>query len=92
MVNRKHLYELENTMKGAANHRRVEILELLSRSGELSTDDIVEQTGVYYQTGASHVRRLMRSGLVYGRRKGATILHDLTDSGKLIIKLFKKLK
>ena len=40
--------QLERVVKGFANHRRIEILELLSQSPELSVVDISDKLKINY--------------------------------------------
>ena len=77
--------QLERHLKGVANHRRLEILELLSKETDLSLDEISENTKINYQTGAEHVRRLAQARLIYKRRHGNTTLHTLTPVGKVLL-------
>lgn len=88
-MSRKKFYKQERTIKGAANHRRIEIIYLLDKYGELSTNQVVGQLGINYQTGAHHVRKLARSGLVDSWRKGGSMMHVLTPHGESTIKLLK---
>ena len=86
-MSRSKYFDIEKIMKGAANHRRVEILFLLKKSSDLSTDGIVELLKINYQTGAMHVQRLVKSGLVEGYRQGSTLLHKLSPLGRKIMDL-----
>jgi len=53
-MTRKRHGELENILKGAANHRRIQILELLERFPDLSGFDIGEKLGVEYASLKDH--------------------------------------
>lgn len=87
MKSRKQFYDLERAMKGAANHRRIEMLFLLKKKPALSTADIVDELEVSYQAGAKHVQRLVRSGLVSAYRRSNEMLHELSPLGQKITKL-----
>lgn len=91
MATRKRFYDLQRIMKGAGNHHRIEMLFLLRDFSAFSTEDIVQELGLNYQTGAAHVRRLVRSGLVSAYRQGQEVAHDLTPLGKKIIAFLEKL-
>jgi predicted transcriptional regulator len=90
--NRAKYYEWEKMFKGAANHRRMEMLALLSKKSALSTEDISTSLGVNYHTGARHLRRLVRSGLVYAKRDGGNLSHFLSPLGKAILTFAQKCK
>lgn len=91
-MSRKRFYSAEKIFKGVANHRRVEMLELISDEPGLSTDQITERLDINYQTSSFHLRNLVRSGLVVGYREGVMTSHELTPIGQSIIKFLKKLK
>ena len=86
-MSRKQFYEWEKILKGSANHRRLEILLILKKKSGLSTDDIVQELKCNYQTGAVHVQKLVRSGLVLSYRNGLSVGHKLSELGNRIISL-----
>lgn len=88
--NRKVFYEMERLFKGAANHRRLEALALLKRRSDLSTEEIVDELDINYQTAAEHLGRLVRSGLAAKYRKGNIARYTLTSVGRAIINLWQK--
>ena len=92
MTSRKEFYKIERILKGAANHRRVEMLELIAKEAGLSSEDVAERLGVNYQTGSSHLRKLVTAGLVSAYRQGQAVAHDLTPLGSKVITFLKKLK
>jgi len=94
MINksRAKFYKWEKILKGAANHRRLEILELLEKENSLSTEDIVDKLNINYHTGASHARYLLRSGLVSTRREGSSVIYSISDTGKSILIFVQRLK
>ena len=49
---------LERIVKGFANHRRLQILDLLRREPELSVEEISERLGIGYVNASDHVRKL----------------------------------
>lgn len=75
----------ERVFKGVANHRRIEILRVLSGAGELSLREIADRVRVDYPTAGEHVRKLALSGLVSKRNKAQAVLHDLTPRGKRML-------
>lgn len=89
--NRKEFYTLEHVFKGAANHRRLEILMLLTKRNNLSTDEIVTALGINYQTAVEHLRRLVLSGLALSYREGSIVRYAISSRGEIIMGLWKKL-
>jgi DNA-binding transcriptional ArsR family regulator len=84
--------KLERIIKGFANHRRLQILELLQHSPELSVNDISEQLGIGYMNASDHVRKLAIAGLVLKRSEGNTVRHKLTTRAESILVFCKKLE
>ena len=83
---------LERIVKGFANHRRIEILNLLSREPELSVDDISERLNIGYENASDHVRKLAIAGLVLKRNEGPSVRHKLTARGESILVFCKRLQ
>ena len=52
---------MERIVKGFANHRRLEILDLLKREPELSVDDISERLGIGYENAPDHGGKLAKN-------------------------------
>lgn len=88
----KNHRQLERIVKGFANHRRIEILELLAQEPELSVMRIAERLKVDFRTIAEHIRRLAIAGLVLKRNQGASVCHKLSDRGVLILKFLRTLE
>lgn len=82
---------LEKTVKGFANHRRIEILELLSKEPELSVLEISQMLKVNFKTISEHIRRLSIAGLVEKRNQGSNVRHTLTPQAKHILKFLFRL-
>ena len=84
--------ELERIVKGFANHRRLEILDLLKKKPELTLEDIVETLGIGYQNASDHVRKMAIAGLVAKRSDGWNVRHKLTPRAEFILAFCKKLE
>ena len=84
--------QLERIVKGFANHRRIQIMNLLSESPELSLQDIANRVKINVKTASEHVRRLAISGLVLKRHRGSEVLHKLSPSAEVILKFLRKLE
>ena len=83
---------LERIVKGFANHRRIEIMELLERNPELSVDEISERLKIGYENASDHVRKLAIAGLVMKRNDGPSVRHKLMPRGEAILVFCKRLQ
>ncbi len=83
---------LERIIKGFANHRRIQILELLKENPELSVFEISDSLNINFKTASEHIRRLAIAGLVMKRSSGLNVRHKLTDLGVAILKFLKTLE
>ncbi len=88
----KDYRRLERIMKGVANHRRIQILDLLERQPELSLHEISEILNINLKTASEHVRRLSIAGLVMKRSAGTSVRHKLTSRGVSILKFLRTLE
>jgi predicted transcriptional regulator len=84
--------KIEKIVKGFANHRRIQILELLKSAPNLSVDDISQNLNVDFYTISDHIRKLADAGLVHKQYKGRFVLHNLTKRGKDILSFCKMFK
>lgn len=83
---------LERITKGVANHRRLEILQLLGRSSGLNVLDVADKLHVNFKTISEHLRRLHVAGLVEKRNRGAAVEHRLSERGRAILKFLRTLE
>lgn len=89
---KKSFYQLERIMKGASNHRRIEILELLKKKPELSVIDISEILNVNFKTISEHVKKLAVAGFVLKRYEGHNVRHKLTNRGLFVLEFLRTLE
>lgn len=82
---------LERVVKGFANHRRIEVLELLEARPELSVGEIAEKLEIEMKTASEHLRRMAIAGLLLKRYEGREVRHKLTDQGRTILSFLAKL-
>ena len=87
----KSYYQLERIAKGFANHRRIEILELLKESPELSVVDISEKLKVNFRTASEHIKRLATAGFVIKRSDGPSVRHKITERGIAVLKFLRSI-
>lgn len=88
----KNFRQLERLVKGFANHRRIEILELLAKRPELSVFEIARELKVNFKTISEHTRRLATAGLVLKRSAGSAVRHKLSDRAQAILKFLRTLE
>jgi len=92
MAFNKSYRQLERIVKGFANHRRIQILELLEREPELSVVEIAGKLNINFKTASEHIRRLAIAGLVLKRSEGNNVRHKLSDRGGSILKFLRILE
>ncbi len=84
--------KIEKVVKSFANHRRIQILELLEESSGLSVDGISQNLNVSFFTISDHIRKLSDAGLVEKRNKGRFVINSITKTGKNILSFCKMFK
>lgn len=84
--------KVERMVKGFANHRRLQILDLLNKEPELSVEDIADKLGIGYENASDHIRKLAIAGLVMKRNQGTSVLHKITPLALSILVFCKKLE
>ncbi|MES2202885.1 MAG: winged helix-turn-helix domain-containing protein [Patescibacteria group bacterium] len=84
--------KLERIVKGFANHRRIEILDVLKKEPELAVDEIAERLGSSYFNISDHLRKMAIAGLVLKRSDGLNVRHKLTARAEVIQVFCKKLE
>lgn len=88
---KKSYYQLERIVKGFANHRRIEILELLKKSPEMSLADIAKILDINFRTASEHLRKMATAGFVLKRSEGLVVRHRITERGLATLKFIKTL-
>ena len=88
----KTYYDLERIVKGFANHRRIEILELLAKRPELSVAEIADKVKSNFKTTSEYIRKMAIAGLLMKRSDSKNIRHKLTKRGELILKFLRMLE
>jgi len=79
-------------VRGFANHRRIQIMEILKKKPEMSVDEIATFLDISYKTVADHVRRLAIAGLVLKRNQDVSVRHRLTDRAEFILKFLRAVR
>jgi len=81
--------------KGVANDRRIKIIELLLKHGEMYIEEISSKLKIPSATCCRNLKVLERVYLVSSRRKNGRVLYKLNNPAKhpynrLIVNLIKK--
>jgi len=91
-IDRSKYNRLQRLVRGFANHRRIEILELLGRKPELSVFEIADELDINFKTASEHIRRLAIANLVLKRADHTAVRHKLTVQGNIILKFLRTLE
>lgn len=84
--------QLEQIVRGFANHRRIEILDLINTTPELSVVEIAEKLKINFKTASSHIKRLTMAGLVMKKSQSKSIRHKLSPRGSIILTFLRTLE
>lgn len=84
--------KLERIAKGAASHRRLQILDVLDREPELSVTEISIKIKSDLKNVSEHIRKLSHAGLIIKRNQGKNIRHKLTERGSIILTFYRTLE
>jgi Mn-dependent DtxR family transcriptional regulator len=88
----KNYRTLERLVRGFANHRRIQLMEVMKKTPELSVDELAEMLNINYKTVADHLRRLAIAGLVLKKSDSVSIRHKLTDRAEYVLKFLRTLE
>jgi DNA-binding transcriptional ArsR family regulator len=72
-------------LKGFANHRRLEFLDLLGKKPEMSVGEISLAMEIELKTASEHLRRLTIAGLILKRHEGREVRDALTPSARNVL-------
>ena len=92
MKNKLEFRKLERIVKGFANHRRLQVLELLYKEPELSVQEISERLKSEFKNISAHITKMAVSGLLMKRSDSKSIRHKLTKRGIIILKFVRMLE
>jgi len=86
---RKTEKQLERYFKGAANHRRLQILNLVSRRPGMTLEEISEALACNPKTISEHTRKLVQAGLLNKHYQGRSVEHVISPYGVKFIKFMQ---
>jgi len=84
--------QLERIIKGVANHRRIEVLQLLAKKPELSVLEIADELRLDMKNAAQHIQKMAIAGLLMKRHEFNNVRHKLTPRGKSILEFYRILE
>lgn len=82
--------QLERYCRGVANHRRIQILFLVSKKQKISLEEITKVLDCHITTASEHTRRLVQAGLLDKKYKGRIVEHTLSPYGELFVDFLKQ--
>jgi len=83
---------IERITKAVANHRRIQLLDILSANPRLSVIALSGRTRANLKTIDVHINRLFAAGLVAKRSHSSAVLHSITPTGNAILKFLRTLE
>lgn len=81
--------QLERHVKGVSNHRRIDILLLIAKRGEVTLDEISNALNCNFKTISGHTHRLVQAGLINKNHIGRNVMHSLSPYGKIFQRFLK---
>ena len=84
--------QLEQIVRGFSNHRRIQMLDLIDLTPELSVQEISKKFDINFKTASSHLRRLIIAGLIMKRSQGKDIRHKISERGKNVLTFLRTLE
>ena len=89
MKNKLEYRRLERIVKGFANHRRLQILELLNKEPELSVIEVASMVKSDMKNISAHMNKMAIAGLIMKRNDINSVRHKLTRRGKAILQFVR---
>jgi len=81
---------MEKNFKGVANHRRIEVLLLVSRENNISLTQIAKALKCNFKTLSEHTKKLVSAGLIDKKSMGdGAVRHSLSPYGKKFVKFIE---
>jgi len=81
--------QLERYFKGAANHRRIDILFTVERNDGIIVEEIADALEANFKTISQHTRSLVHAGLLNKKYRGRQVTHSLSPYGKSFLRFMK---
>jgi len=81
--------QLERYFKGAANHWRIAILDIVGKNEGITVEDIANKLEANFKTISQHTKSLVQAGLLNKKYQGRNVTHALSPYGKRFLKFIK---
>jgi predicted transcriptional regulator len=81
--------QLERYFKGAANHRRIDILFIVEKNDGITVDGIAGILKANFKTISQHTQSLVHAGLLNKKYVGRKVTHSLSPYGKFFVKFMQ---
>ena len=88
----KNSKQVEKHIKGIANHRRIDILLLVSDRQGATLEEIAKILDCNFKTISGHTTKLLNAGLLDKNYSGQAVMHSLSPYGKIFVKFIKDFK
>jgi len=88
----KRVLILKQIIRGFPNHRRIQMLDFLNKTPELSIDEISQKLHINFNTANAHLRRFIVTGLIQKKSSGKAIRHKLTKRGDFVLIFLRTLE
>jgi predicted transcriptional regulator len=82
--------QLERYFKGAANHWRISILNIVDKNEGITVDQITNGLDGNFKTISQHTKSLVQAGLLNKKYTGRKVSHSLSPFGKLFALFMKR--
>ena len=87
----KGFRQLERIVRGFSNHRRIQMMHILTTTPEMDVLSLARACGVNFRTASEHTGRLARAGLVLKRSKGRNVVHAVSERGQKVLAFLQSL-
>jgi len=81
--------QLERYFKGAANHRRIDILFAVKGADGITLEQISEKLRANFKTMSEHTKKLVQAGLLNKKYQGRGVAHSLSPYGQKFLEFIK---
>lgn len=83
---------VEKIIRAFSNKKRIDILDLLKKSPELSVVGIADKLHIEYKLVSAHLKTLNVAGLILKKYSGTSVLHKLSHRGEIVLKFVRTLE
>ncbi|PIQ91640.1 MAG: hypothetical protein COV70_02635 [Parcubacteria group bacterium CG11_big_fil_rev_8_21_14_0_20_39_22] len=81
--------QLERYFKGAANHRRIDILFVVGKNDGITVERIADELKANFKTISQHTKSIAQAGLLNKYYRGRQVTHSLSPYGKSFLRFMK---